>query len=186
MQHQYPTRIKNENWWLVINEKTVDEKNIFLSFLSLVFRLLVLGLSQFYDTNVSPNRQVKRKVIFHLKEKRNKSSFPSSYPAAAPLCGLRRWYSTSSTVQTAPLTFSTRIKHLWRDKLWRTAFCSTFVEHFQRWYFKRQWIWYVNFLYFYSIIKRANIFRKIKDNIWLQSISYWYNKNDLVNHNCWF
>ena len=45
-----------------------------------------------------------------------------SYPAAAPLCGLRRWYSTSSTVHTAPLTFSTRIKHLWSDKLWRTAF----------------------------------------------------------------
>lgn len=47
-----------------------------------------------------------------------------SYPAAAPLWGLRRWYSTSSTVQTAPLTFSTRMKHLWRDKLCRTAFYS--------------------------------------------------------------
>ena len=46
----------------------------------------------------------------------------ASYPAAAPLCGLLRWYSTSSTVQTAPLTFSTRMKHLWRDKLCRTAF----------------------------------------------------------------
>ena len=45
-----------------------------------------------------------------------------SYPEAAPRCGLRLWYSTSSTVQTAPLTFSTRMKHLCRDKLWRTAF----------------------------------------------------------------
>ena len=115
-----------DSWW----------EEYFPECLSLVFRLLVFGMSQFYDTNVSPNRQVERKVIFHLKEKRTKSSFPSSYPAAAPLCGLRRWYSTSSTVQTAPLTFSTRIKHLWRDKLWRTAFCSTFVEHFQRWFLK--------------------------------------------------
>lgn len=41
-----------------------------------------------------------------------------------PLGGLRRWYSSSSTVQTAPLTFSTRMKHLWRLKLWRTAFCK--------------------------------------------------------------
>ena len=36
--------------------------------------------------------------------------------------GRRFWYSISSTVQTAPLTFSTRTKHLWSDKLWRTAF----------------------------------------------------------------
>lgn len=42
----------------------------------------------------------------------------------APLCGLLLWYSISSTVHTAPLTFSTRMKHLWRDKLWRTAFCE--------------------------------------------------------------
>ena len=85
---------------------------------------------------------------FCSMEKSAKISFPRylvSYPAAAPLCGLRRWYSTSSTVQTAPLTFSTRIKHLWRDKLWRTAFCSTFVEQSNVDVFKRQWIWYVNF-----------------------------------------
>ena len=44
------------------------------------------------------------------------------YPEAAPRCGLLLWYSTSSTVQTAPLTFSTRMKHLCKDKLWRTAF----------------------------------------------------------------
>ena len=38
-------------------------------------------------------------------------------------CGRRLWNSTSSTVQTAPLTFSTRMKHLCSDRLWRTAFC---------------------------------------------------------------
>lgn len=38
--------------------------------------------------------------------------------------GLRFWYSCSSTVQTAPLTFSTRTKHLCRLRLWRTAFCG--------------------------------------------------------------
>lgn len=67
---------------------------------------------------------------FLLMEKRAKSSFPRllvSYPAATPLCGLLLWYSTSSTVQTAPFTFSTRIKHLWRDKLWRTAFYTTLL-----------------------------------------------------------
>lgn len=32
------------------------------------------------------------------------------------------WYSTSSTVHTAPFTFSTRTKHLCRLKLCRTAF----------------------------------------------------------------
>ena len=75
---------------------------------------------------------------FLLMEKRAKISFPRylvSYPAAAPLCGLLLWYSTSSTVQTAPFTFSTRIKHLWRDKLWRTAFYTTLLIFFQRWFF---------------------------------------------------
>lgn len=40
--------------------------------------------------------------------------------------GLRFWYSRSSTVHTAPLTFSTRTKHLCRLRLCRTAFwgCS--------------------------------------------------------------
>ena len=44
------------------------------------------------------------------------------YPAEQPRWGLLRWYSTSSTVQTAPFTFSTRMKHLWSDRLCRTAF----------------------------------------------------------------
>ena len=77
---------------------------------------------------------------FLLIEKRAKISFPRylvSYPAAAPLCGLLLWYSTSSTVQTAPFTFSTRIKHLWSDKLWRTAFYKTLLILFQRWYFEK-------------------------------------------------
>ena len=39
-----------------------------------------------------------------------------------PLGGRLRWYSSSSTVQTAPLTFSTRMKHLCSDRLCRTAF----------------------------------------------------------------
>lgn len=34
------------------------------------------------------------------------------------------WNSISSTVHTAPFTFSTRTKHLWRLRLCRTAFCS--------------------------------------------------------------
>lgn len=37
-------------------------------------------------------------------------------------CGRLFWNSSSSTVQTAPFTFSTRTKHLWRLRLWRTAF----------------------------------------------------------------
>ena len=156
-----------DSWW----EEYFPE-----CFIILVFRLLVFGMSQFYDTNVSPNRQVERKVIFHLKEKRTKSSFPSSYPAAAPLCGLRRWYSTSSTVQTAPLTFSTRIKHLWRDKLWRTAFCSTFVENFQRWFLKGNGFDMLTFCTFTQLSKRTNVSINMKGNIWLQTISYWYNK----------
>lgn len=48
--------------------------------------------------------------------------FFKSYPAVAPLWGLRRWYSISSTVQTAPFTFSTLMKHLCKDKLCLTAF----------------------------------------------------------------
>lgn len=36
---------------------------------------------------------------------------------------LRFWYSISSTVHTAPFTFSTRTKHLCRLRLCRTAFC---------------------------------------------------------------
>lgn len=42
--------------------------------------------------------------------------------------GLLFWYSTSSTVQTAPFTFSTRTKHLCRLRLWRTAFCGSQTE----------------------------------------------------------
>ena len=38
-----------------------------------------------------------------------------TYPA--DLCGRRLQNSTSSTVHTAPLTFSTRVKHLCSDKL---------------------------------------------------------------------
>lgn len=45
---------------------------------------------------------------------------PPTYPVI--FCDLRFWYSTSSTVHTAPLTFSTRTKHLCRLRLWRTAF----------------------------------------------------------------
>lgn len=44
----------------------------------------------------------------------------STYPVI--FCDLRFWYSTSSTVHTAPFTFSTRTKHLCRLRLWRTAF----------------------------------------------------------------
>lgn len=43
-----------------------------------------------------------------------------SYPVI--FGGLLFWYSTSSTVHTAPFTFSTRTKHLCRLRLWRTAF----------------------------------------------------------------
>ena len=39
-----------------------------------------------------------------------------------PLGFLFLWYSISSTVHTAPFTFSTRLKHLWRLRLCRTAF----------------------------------------------------------------
>ena len=45
-----------------------------------------------------------------------------AYPDEQPRCGRRRWYSTSSTVHTAPFTFSTRIKHLCRERLCLTAF----------------------------------------------------------------
>lgn len=45
----------------------------------------------------------------------------STYPVI--FGGLLFWYSTSSTVHTAPFTFSTRTKHLCRLRLWRTAFC---------------------------------------------------------------
>lgn len=48
-------------------------------------------------------------------------------PPEVDLCGRRLWNSTSSTVQTAPLTFSTRMKHLCSDRLWRTAFYHRFV-----------------------------------------------------------
>jgi pentatricopeptide repeat protein len=62
---------------------------------------------------------------------------PGPYPeaaaaaaAAVPLCGLLLWYSNSSTVQTAPLTFSTLMKHLCRERLWRTAF----YVHMKEWW----------------------------------------------------
>ena len=42
--------------------------------------------------------------------------------------GRLRWNSASSTVQTAPFTFSTRLKHLCSDKLWRTAFWTEKVK----------------------------------------------------------
>lgn len=42
------------------------------------------------------------------------------------------WNSISSTVHTAPLTFSTRTKHLWRLRLCRTAFCGWCKENKKR------------------------------------------------------
>ena len=44
--------------------------------------------------------------------------------ALLTLSGLRRQYSKSSTVHTAPFTFSTRMKHLCKLRLCRTAFCE--------------------------------------------------------------
>ena len=68
-----------------------------------------------------------------------------SYPEV-DLCGRRLWNSTSSTVQTAPLTFSTRMKHLCSDRLWRTAFYSYYFD----------WFWFYldrKGSYFYFIFK---------------------------------
>ncbi len=59
----------------------------------------------------------------HFKGDQSASSYPVIFG------GLLFWYSTSSTVQTAPLTFSTRTKHLCRLRLWRTAFWVTATGH---------------------------------------------------------
>ena len=62
-----------------------------------------------------------------------KWQFLKTYPES--FWGLRFWYSISSTVQTAPLTFSTRTKHLCKDKLWRTAFfqvAAFFLKFFRK------------------------------------------------------
>lgn len=48
------------------------------------------------------------------------------YPAI--FWDLLLWYSSSSTVHTAPFTFSTRTKHLCRLRLWRTAFWVRVTE----------------------------------------------------------
>ena len=117
-----------DSWW---------EEYFFLIILFIFFRLLIIfGMSQvFLYTCEYPKDRWKRRWWFQFNGKENLNLFSFvAYPAAAPLCGLRRWYSTSSTVQTAPLTFSTRIKHLWRDKLWRTAF-YIICWFFQRWFF---------------------------------------------------
>lgn len=45
-----------------------------------------------------------------------------TYPALAAFWGLLLWNSISSTVHTAPFTFSSRTKHLWRLRLCLTAF----------------------------------------------------------------
>lgn len=45
-----------------------------------------------------------------------------TYPAPAAFWGLLLWNSISSTVHTAPFTFSSRTKHLWRLRLCLTAF----------------------------------------------------------------
>ena len=45
--------------------------------------------------------------------------------------GLRRQYSKSSTVHTAPLTFSTRMKHLCKLKLCLTAFLIKQKKYFR-------------------------------------------------------
>lgn len=47
-----------------------------------------------------------------------------TYPAPAAFWGLLLWNSISSTVHTAPFTFSSRTKHLWRLRLCLTAFWS--------------------------------------------------------------
>lgn len=54
-----------------------------------------------------------------------------TYPFPAAFCGLLRWNSISSTVHTAPFTFSRRTKHLWRLRLCLTAFCKIWRHEFQ-------------------------------------------------------
>lgn len=62
------------------------------------------------QTSASLNDQCKWKRCSQMR----------TYPVI--FCGRLFWNSSSSTVQTAPFTFSTRTKHLWRLRLWRTAF----------------------------------------------------------------
>ena len=136
VQHQFNTSKKvklmisdqgRDSWW----EEFFPD-----SFIYIFQAVTYFGMSQVFDTNVNPKDRWKRRWWFQFNGKENLNLFSSmAYPAAAPLCGLRRWYSTSSTVQTAPLTFSTRIKHLWRDKLWRTAF------YIICWFFQRRFFW---------------------------------------------
>ena len=78
-------------------------------------------------------------------------SFLKTYPES--FWGLRFWYSTSSTVQTAPLTFSTRTKHLCNDKLWRTAFFQV-AAFFLKFFRKKSLL--NNFEIFENFIGRVN------------------------------
>ena len=80
-----------------------------------------------------------------------KCSFLKTYPES--FWGLRFWYSTSSTVQTAPLTFSTRTKHLCNDKLWRTAFFQV-AAFFLKFFRKKSLL--NNFEIFENFIGRVN------------------------------
>ena len=115
-----------ENWWLIRLgiDSTSEEEGLRQQFLVFFKTRLFLELLQLLN-NVIP-RQVENEgngfIVMEGVDRIYFSMYVLAYPAAAPLCGRRRWYSTSSTVHTAPLTFSTRIKHLWSDKLWRTAF----------------------------------------------------------------
>ena len=143
-----------DSWW----EEYFPE--CLLTFIRLLVFLVVAILWYKRESNKTGGKEGDIQLI----EKRPKSSFSRSYPAAAPLCGLRLWYSTSSTVQTAPLTFSTRIKHLWRDKLWRTAFYSTFGD-FSNVDFLWKGIWYINVLEFYSIIKVFHVLKNLTEKI---------------------
>ena len=90
------------------------QKGNFLNFSKLT---LLLSIVHFWD----PLWPVKHKRAFFLRHPVS-NSVSHLVHWLLPLGFLFLWYSMSSTVHTAPFTFSTRLKHLWRLRLCRTAF----------------------------------------------------------------
>ena len=92
-----------------------------------VYHIYWYRANKYVCNSLDPYRCVS--YIYFLKEKKKcrerdrvrVGHIMMAYPEV-DLWGLLLWNSISSTVQTAPLTFSTRMKHLCSDRLWRTAF----------------------------------------------------------------
>lgn len=90
-----------------------------------------------------------------------------TYPLPAVFCGLLLWNSISSTVHTAPFTFSKRTKHLWRLRLCLTAFWKIAEKNAGKFNVNATKRFHTLFLFYILLSKDAEYTKEFIPSKWL-------------------